>query len=397
MKNTNYSAVKLKQGCARRAKSGSPWVFSNEIDMTSETKNIPAGTLVRLYDANDAFIGVGSFNPHSLISFRKMASDPQTQINASFFAKKFRRCAQTRNALVNSPFYRLVHSEGDGLPGLIIDRFDDIVACQLNTAGTDRLKQEIVDALDEVLKPSCIVLRAESSARALEGLDPLYEVAKGNLPDIVPVRENGIYFFADLKEGQKTGWFYDQRDNRSFVGRLAPNKRCIDFYTYAGGFALHMGIGHAKEIIGVDRSESALALAQKAAEKNELGDKCSWIKDNAFDVLENMNKDKEKFGIVVCDPPAFAKVKKDIAAGLRGYRKMARLAAGLVEKDGFLALGSCSHHVKPDEFFTECMRGLTEAGKTGRVILQAGAGPDHPIHPHLPETAYLKMIVCQID
>ena len=397
MKNTNYSAVKLKQGCARRAKSGSPWVFSNEIDMTSETKNIPAGTLVRLYDANDAFIGVGSFNPHSLISFRKMASDPQTQINASFFAKKFRRCAQTRNALVNSPFYRLVHSEGDGLPGLIIDRFDDIVACQLNTAGTDRLKQEIVDALDEVLKPSCIVLRAESSARALEGLDPLYEVAKGNLPDIVPVRENGIYFFADLKEGQKTGWFYDQRDNRSFVGRLAPNKRCIDFYTYAGGFALHMGIGHAKEIIGVDRSESALALAQKAAEKNELGDKCSWIKDNAFDVLENMNKDKEKFGIVVCDPPAFAKVKKDIAAGLRGYRKMARLAAGLVEKDGFLALGSCSHHVKPYEFFTECMRGLTEAGKTGRVILQAGAGPDHPIHPHLPETAYLKMIVCQID
>lgn len=397
MKNTNYPAVKLKQGCARRAKSGSPWVFSNEIDMTSETKNIPAGTLVRLYDANDTFIGVGSFNPHSLISFRKMASDPQTQINASFFAKKFRRCAETRNALVNSPFYRLVHSEGDGLPGLIIDRFDDIVACQLNTAGTDRLKQEIVEALDEVLKPSCIVLRAESSARALEGLDPLYEVAKGNLPDIVPVRENGIYFFADLKEGQKTGWFYDQRDNRSFVGRLAPNKRCIDFYTYAGGFALHMGIGHAKEIIGVDRSESALALAKKAAEKNELGDKCSWIKDNAFDVLENMNKDKEKFGIVVCDPPAFAKVKKDIAAGLRGYRKMARLAAGLVEKDSFLALGSCSHHVKPDEFFTECMRGLTEAGKTGRVILQAGAGPDHPVHPHLPETAYLKMIVCQID
>ena len=397
MKNTNYPAVKLKHGCAKRVKAGSPWIFSNEIDMTAETKNILPGTLVCLYDANESFIGVGSFNPHSLISFRKMASDPQTEINAAFFAKKFRTCLDLRNALVNSPFYRLVHSEGDGLPGLIIDRFDDIVACQLNTAGTDALKQEIVDALDEVLHPSCIVLRAESSARALEGLDPLYEVAKGTLPDVVSVRENGIYFFADLKEGQKTGWFYDQRENRSFVGRLAPNKRCIDFYTYAGGFALHMGIGHAKEIIGVDRSESALALAQKAAEKNELTDKCSWIKDNAFDVLENMNKDKEKFGIVVCDPPAFAKVKKDIAAGLRGYRKMARLAAGLVEKNGILALGSCSHHVKPDAFFTECMRGLTEAGKTGRVVLQAGAGPDHPIHPHLPETAYLKMIVCQID
>ncbi|MGN1079133.1 MAG: RlmI/RlmK family 23S rRNA methyltransferase, partial [Alphaproteobacteria bacterium] len=150
MKNTNYPAVKLKQGCARRAKAGSPWVFSNEIDMTAETKNIPAGTLTRLYDANDTFIGVGSFNPHSLISFRKMASDPQTEINTAFFAKRLRRCVDLRNALVNSPFYRLVHSEGDGLPGLIIDRFDDIVACQLNTAGTDALKQEIVDALERM-------------------------------------------------------------------------------------------------------------------------------------------------------------------------------------------------------------------------------------------------------
>lgn len=397
MKNTSYPAVKMKPGCSRRAKAGSPWVFSNEIEMSQETKNLPDGSLVRLYDSNDSFLGVGTFNAHSLISFRKMAGDTETVIDTSFFVKRLRRSIALRDGLVNSPFYRLVHSEGDGLPGLIIDRFDDIVACQLNTAGTDALKAEIVAAIDEVLKPSCIVLRAESAARSLEGLNPLYEIAKGSVPDVVSVRENGIYFFADLKEGQKTGWFYDQRENRSFVGRLAPNKRVIDFYTYAGGFALHMGIGHAKEIIGVDRSESALALAQKAAEKNELAEKCSWIRDNAFDVLENMNKDKEKFGIVVCDPPAFAKVKKDIAAGLRGYRKMAKLAAGLVERDGILALGSCSHHVKPDEFFAECMRGMTEAGKTGRVILQAGAGPDHPVHPHLPETAYLKMLVCQLD
>ncbi len=397
MKNTNRPIVTTKPGCSKRVKSGSPWVFSNEIDMTEQTKSIPSGTLVRLHDANGSFIGVGSFNPHSLISFRKMSTDPKTEIDARFFAKRFRQSLELRNTLINSPFYRLIHSEGDGLPGLIIDRFDDIVACQLNTAGTDLLKQEIVDALDEVLNPSCIVLRSENSARSLEGLPPLYEVVKGNLPDIVSVRENGIYFFADLKEGQKTGWFYDQRENRSFVGRMASGKRCIDFYTYAGGFALHMAIGHAKEVVGVDRSEPALNLAKKASEKNEVSDKCSWIKDNAFDVLENMNKDKEKFGIVVCDPPAFAKVKKDVAAGLRGYKKMARLAAGLVEKNGILALGSCSHHVKTDEFFTQCMRGITEAGKSGRVILQAGAGADHPVHPHLPETMYLKMIVCQLD
>lgn len=397
MKNTTNPAIKMKQGFSRRIKTGSPWVFSNEIEMSQEAKTLSLGTIVRLYDSNDTFLGVGSFNPHSLISFRKIANDVQAVIDKDFIAKRLRRAVTLRDGIVNSPFYRLIHSEADGLPGLIIDRFDDIIACQINTAGMDSLKEEIVDAIDEVLKPACIVLRAESSARAMEGLDPLYEVAKGALPDIVSVRENGIYFFADLKEGQKTGWFYDQRENRSFVGRLAPEKRVIDFYTYAGGFALHMGIGRAKEIIGVDRSESALNLAKKAAEKNELDGKCNWIKDNAFDVLENMNKDKEKFGIVVCDPPAFAKVKKDIAAGLRGYRKMAKLAAGLVEKEGFLALGSCSHHVKPAEFLAECTRGITEAGKSGRLVLQSGAGADHPVHPHLPETSYLKMLVYQLD
>lgn len=397
MKKTEYPLIQLKQGHNRRVKSGSPWVFSNEIDMNEEAKSLPNGALVRLQDSSSTFLGVGTFNAHSLISFRKIANDPQTVIDKAFIAKRLRQSVALRDTLVNSPFYRLIHSEADGLPGLIIDRFDTIIACQLNTAGMDRLKEEIVAAIDEVLSPTCIVLRAESTARKLEGLDPLYEIAKGKLPDTVDVRENGISFFADLKEGQKTGWFYDQRENRSFIGRLATGKRVIDFYTYAGGFALHMGIGGAKEIIGVDRSESSLALAAKAAKANGLADKCSWIKENAFDVLERMNREKEKFDIVVCDPPAFAKVKKDIAAGLRGYRKMARMAAGLVGKNGFLALGSCSHHVKPDEFLKECGRGVNEAGRTGRLLLQSGAGPDHPVHPQLPETAYLKMLVFQLD
>ncbi|MCQ2914168.1 MAG: class I SAM-dependent rRNA methyltransferase [Alphaproteobacteria bacterium] len=397
MKNLLIPEIKLKQGANRRIKSGSPWVYSNEIDMTQETKQIPSGTIVKLFDAQNTFMGVGSFNMHSLIAFRKFAGDIQTEINEDFIVKKLNKALFVRNALINSPFYRLIHSEADGLPGLIVDRFDDIIAVQINTAGMELLKTQIVNALDKVLNPKCIVLRAESNARALEGLEPLYEVVKGNLPDVVPVRENGIYFFADLKDGQKTGWFYDQRENRSFIGKLAPNKRCVDFYTYAGGFALHTAIGRAKEVIGIDRSETALNLAKLAAEKNNVTDKVSWIKDNSFDVLENFYQDKEKFGVVICDPPAFAKNKKDIQAGLRGYRKMAHLAARIVEHDGFLALGSCSHHVKPDEFFEECSRGIIEAGKTGKLIYQAGAGPDHPVHPQLPETAYLKMLVYQLD
>lgn len=397
MANANIPVVLMKQGSSKRFKQGSPWVFSNEIDMTDQTKAVQAGSVVCLKDSNGTFLGIGSFNPHSLISFRLFASDIETKIDAKFIAKKLRKAAELRKTLVNSPFYRLIHGEADGLPGLIIDRYDDIFACQLNTAGTDLLKNEILQALENEFNPSCIVLRSETQARALEGLEPLNETVKGVLPDFVKLRENGIYFFADLKEGQKTGWFFDQRDNRSFIARFTPNKRVADFYTYAGGFAIHAAIGRAKEVIAIDRSESSLALAKKSAVENNVADRCKFIKADAFEMLEKMNADKEKFGLVICDPPAFAKNRKDIAAGLRGYRKMAKLAAGLVEKEGFLALGSCSHHVTPEEFFAECSRGIFEKGRSGRLIYQAGAGGDHPVHLRLAQSAYLKFLVFQLD
>ena len=323
MKNARYPEIKMKPGHSRRVKAGSPWAFSNEIEMTSEAKSLPNGTLVCLTDSDSTFLGLGTFNARSLISFRKIANDPQTVIDKAFIAKRLRASVALRDVLVNSPFYRLIHSEADGLPGLVIDRFDDIIACQINTAGMDNLKNEIVAAVDEVLSPSCIVLRSENASRALEGLDPLYEVAKGELPDAVPVRENGIYFYADLKGGQKTGWFYDQRDNRAFVGRLARNKRVIDFYTYAGGFALHMGIGGAKEIIGVDRSEASLELAKKAAEKNGLSEKCTWLKDNAFDVLRFCQSKKRRRGRT-------ARVQENVALGVGTGRTGRNPCAGLL-------------------------------------------------------------------
>lgn len=397
MSHQNLPVVTLKKGHGKRAKFGCPWVFSNEIDMTDETKAIENGRFVFLKESDGTFIGLGSFNAHSLIAFRKFSNDAETRIDEKFIEKRLRKASELRKTVVNSSCYRLIHSEADGLPGLIIDRYNDIFACQINTAGMERLKDELIKALNTVFNPSCIVFRSETGARALEGLPPLNEVVKGTLPDLVRLNENGIYFFADLKEGQKTGWFFDQRENRAYIARFAPGKRVIDFYTYAGGFAIHAAIGRAKEVIGVDRSESALALAKKSAEENGVADRCRFIKDNAFDVLERFIKDKEKFGVVICDPPAFAKNRKDISAGLRGYRKMARLASRLVEKDGILALGSCSHHIKPDEFLTECSRGIFDAGRTGRLLMQSGAGADHPVHPHLSETAYLKMLVFQLD
>ncbi len=390
-------AIKMRPGAAKRVRYGYPWVFANEIEMTPEAKSIPSGTMVKLLDSNGAFLGAGSFNPHSLICFRKFSTEADIPIDTAFLVKRLRKCLDLRNKLVGSSYYRLVHSEGDNLPGIVIDRFGDVVSCQLNTAGADLLRKDIVTALKEVIEPKAILFRSESSARTLEGLEPLNETEFGEIPYPLEVQENGIKFLIDIKEGQKTGWFYDQRDNRAFAGRLAHGLRIADFYTYAGGFALHAAVAGAREVLACDRSADSLALAEKSAHLNNVADKSRFVKGETFALLEDMTVAKEKFDVVICDPPAFAKVKKDLNQGLKGYRKLAKLSSRLVEKGGFLGLASCSHHVSPEAFLTECSRGISESGRTGRIIKIAGAAPDHPIHPLLPETGYLKMIFFQLD
>ena len=390
-------SVKMRAEASKRVRFGYPWVFANEIEMTPEAKAIPSGSMVRLIDDNGAFLGVGSFNPHSLICFRKFSTEADIPINSAFIAKRLRKCLDLRHKLIGSTYYRLVHSEGDNLPGVVIDRFGDVVSCQLNTAGADLLRKDIVAALKEVLDPKTILFRSESSARALEGLEPLNEIEFGEIPSPLEVKENGIKFLIDIREGQKTGWFYDQRDNRAFAGRLAHGLRFADFYTYAGGFALHAAIAGAKEVLACDRSADSLALAEQSAALNKVADKSRFVKGETFTLLEDMIADKDKFDVVICDPPAFAKVKKDLNQGLKGYRKLAKLSSKLVEKGGFLGLASCSHHVSPEAFLTECSRGISESGRNGRIVKIAGAAPDHPVHPLLPETGYLKMIFFQLD
>ncbi|CAA7611925.1 class I SAM-dependent rRNA methyltransferase [Magnetospirillum sp. UT-4] len=387
--------IRVAKGRSRRFRAGHPWLFSNEIEITPEAKALPPGSLVTVVDAGDELLGVASFNPHSLIAARVLSRRWTDTVDAGFLAGRLRAALSLRQALFAAPCYRLVHSEADGLPGLVVDRYGDVLSVQVNTAGMELLTPMLMEAFDAVLTPAAVILRNDSPVRTLEGLALGHSVAKGAPDGPVELEENGARFVADLAEGQKTGWFYDQRDNRAFVARLAPGRRVLDVYTYAGGFAVQAALAGATSVVAVDRSEQSLALAARAAELNGAAVTC--VRAEAFAEMARLDAAGERFGLVVVDPPAFVKSKKDLQAGAKGYRKMARLAAALVEPGGFLFAASCSHHMPAELFAEEIAHGLSLAGRSGRILRTAGAGPDHPVHPWLPESAYLKALTLQLD
>jgi 23S rRNA (cytosine1962-C5)-methyltransferase len=388
-------AIHLQAGRSRRLRAGHPWVYSNEIVMDQSAKALPPGGLVRIVDAGGEVLGVGTFNPHSLIAIRALSREPEAVVDRAFLAARLKRALALRETLFDGPYYRLVHAEADGLGGLVIDRFGDAVTIEANTAGMELLLPEILGALDEIVAPATVLVKNDSPVRKLEGLELYDKVAKGELSAPIELVENGVRFLADLTTGQKTGWFYDQRDNRAAVAKVAKGRTVIDFYTYAGGFALQAAKAGASRVTAVDRSESSLALATKSAELNGLP--LETVRADAFAEMERLANAGRRFGVVVTDPPAFVKSKKDLAAGAKGYRKMARLAAGLVEPGGFLLVASCSHHMSAENFAEEVRHGLSNAQRTGRILRSAGAGADHPLHPSLPESAYLKALLLQLD
>jgi 23S rRNA (cytosine1962-C5)-methyltransferase len=388
-------AIHLQAGRSRRLRAGHPWVYSNEIVMDQSAKALPPGGLVRIVDAGGEVLGVGTFNPHSLIAIRALSREPEAVVDRAFLAARLKRALALRETLFDGPYYRLVHAEADGLGGLVIDRFGDAVTIEANTAGMELLLPEILGALDEIVAPATVLVKNDSPVRKLEGLELYDKVAKGELSAPIELVENGVRFLADLTTGQKTGWFYDQRDNRAAVAKVAKGRTVIDFYTYAGGFALQAAKAGASCVTAVDRSESSLALATKSAELNGLP--LETVRADAFAEMERLANAGRRFGVVVTDPPAFVKSKKDLAAGAKGYRKMTRLAAGLVEPGGFLLVASCSHHMSAENFAEEVRHGLSNAQRTGRILRSAGAGADHPLHPSLPESAYLKALLLQLD
>ena len=395
--HTARPLIRLQPNRDRRAAHGHPWIYSNEIAMTAEAKALPPGTVVEAQASDGRPIGVGFFNPHSLIAVRLLDRSRGTVVDSSFLAARLTRALSLRQALYDEPFYRLVHAEADGLPGLIIDRYGDVIVAQLNSAGMDRLTEPLLEALDTVLAPQVIMLRNDSSTREQEGLTRGVSVAKGEMNGPIEIRENGTRFLADLSGGQKTGWFFDQRDNRAFMASLAKGRRVLDIYSYTGGFGIQAAIAGAAAVTLCDRSDQALGLAEQAARLNGVAERMSFVRAEAFAELEKRVAAGERFGVVICDPPAFVKSQKDLQTGARGYRKLARLGAALVEPGGYLFVASCSHNMPVERFAEEVARGVGQAGRGGRILRSAGAAPDHPVHPMLPESAYLKAQVLQLD
>ncbi len=386
--------VILRAGEDRRVRAGHPWAFSNEILMDADAKAIPVGSLATLRAPGGEALALVTFNPHSLIAARVLSTNPEAQVDALFIGRRLTQAAALRDRLIGVPYYRLIHAEADGLPGVIIDRFGDAFVVQVNTAGMDALTPVLLEALEAEFSPTTIILKNDSPVRELEGLTREVVVAKGQAGSIELI-ENDARFVADLSEGQKTGWFYDQRDNRRFMAGLAKDARVLDAYCYSGGFGVLAATRGAKSVVCLDRSQPALNVAQQAATLNGVDTIVSFRKGEVFETLE---KEKPRsYEVVICDPPAFVKSRKDLKTGAQGYRKLVRLAAPLVTKGGFFFVASCSHLVDAPLFAEQVRRGLRDAERSGRILLSSGAALDHPVHPNLPETAYLKAMVLQLD
>jgi 23S rRNA (cytosine1962-C5)-methyltransferase len=392
-----YPAVHLLPGQDRRLRAGHPWVFSNELRMDAAAKALPPGEPVCLIAADGKPLALAQFNPHSLIAARVVTRNTGATLDAAFLERRLARALRLRGRLLEKPFHRLVHAEADGLPGLVIDRFGDALVCQLNSAGMARQEGLLLDALDRTIGPRTVVLRNDSPVRELEGLPVEMRVAKGEVTGPVEVGENGLIFVADLIEGQKTGWYFDQRDNRAFVARLACGLRVLDLYSYSAGFGLLAAATGASQVVAIDRSQLGLDLARASAERNGLFERLTVEREDVFGALDRMASEKTRFGVVVADPPSFVRSRKELKPGLRGYRKLARACGAVVGEEGFLAIACCSHNVPLDAFADEVRRGLRDAGRGARLLRQAGAGPDHPSHPALPESSYLKCLVYALD
>lgn len=391
--------LRLNRHEEKRLQGGHLWIYSNEVNnRETPLKQFQPGEQVRVETHSGKFLGTAYVNPHSLICARMFSRDPRV-LDHTLLMHRLEQALNLRTRLFNEPFYRLVYGESDLLPGLVVDRFGTHLSVQLNSAGMEVLKSEIIDALKTLLSPESILLRNDSSIRQLEGLTQEVETAYGESPKEVELLENGVKMLAPLHDGQKTGWFYDQRPNRAMLKRYVQGKRVLDVFSYVGGFAIQAAVFGAKEVMAVDSSRFALKMAEKNAALNGVDNIFSGAEGDAFDILKALRQEGEQFDVIVVDPPAFIKRKKDHKEGLRAYRRINELAMRLLCDDGLLLSASCSMHLQRDELMDVLRSGGRRLDRHVQVLFEGMQGPDHPVHPAIPETCYLKAFlarVCQI-
>ena len=395
--SVQFPILKLKKNEDRRIKAGHLWVFSNEI----ETKETPfdvfeAGQLVNLCSNNGKSLGIAYVNPSSLICARIMSRDPKYPPSQSLLVHRIKMALSLRERLFDKPYYRLIFGEGDFLPGLVVDRYGDVLVVQMTTAGMEAMKQEVIVALEKVLKPKNILLRNDSSSREREGL-PLYqETVLGHEIDSVYLEDMGVKYQVPIQTGQKTGWYYDQRMNRQALTGLVKDQRVLDVFSYIGAWGVKAAVEGAREVICIDSSAQALEHVGNNAELNNVADRMSGIKGDAFQAMKELREEKEKFDVVIVDPPAFIKRKKDFKAGREAYRRLNQLAIQLLSKDGILVSGSCSHHLPRKELQNVMLQSARHLDRNMQILIQGYQGPDHPVHPAIPETEYLKAIFARV-
>ncbi|WP_136247306.1 class I SAM-dependent rRNA methyltransferase [Halomonas borealis] len=390
---TALRSLRLKKNADRRLKAGHLWLYSNEIDtQATPLKAFAPGEQAQVEAANGKALGVAYVNAHSLICARLVSRDPGMLLDRSLLVHRLNQALALRQRMFDKPFYRLVHGEGDLLPGLIIDRFGDVLVVQINTAGMEAMQESLLDALDKVIAPSAVVLRNDTSGRRQEGLERQVEVIKGTLPEAVELEENGVRFVAPVLDGQKTGWFYDHRVNRAWLNQQVAGKRVLDLFSYVGGWGVQAAAHGASEVLCVDSSQPALERVADNAALNGLHEQVTVGAGDAFEAMAALKADGEQFDVVILDPPAFIQKRKDTAAGERAYGKLNREAMRLLGRDGLLLSASCSMHLAPERLVDSVRGAARHQDRHAQLLFQGHQGPDHPVHPAIPETAYLKAL-----
>jgi 23S rRNA (cytosine1962-C5)-methyltransferase len=393
----NPPHIRLKKGEDRRIRAGHPWIYSNEIDVqATPLKGFQKGQEVIIEAADQTVIGIGYVNPQSLISARLLSRDPTTAIDHQFILQQIKNALILRDQLFSRPYYRLVFSEADQLPGLVIDRFGTDFVVQINTAGMELKCDEIIQALRELFPDlTSILLGNDSPIRLHEGLETFVKPAYGQPPEEVLLEENGVKFIAPLLKGQKTGWFYDHRLNRARLQHYVKNKRVLDVFSYVGAWGIQAAHFGASKVDCIEVSKSVAKFITRNASLNHLDDKVSVICDDAFDAMKKLVNEKQTYDVIILDPPAFVKKFKDRKEGLIAYQRLNELALRLLTPSGILISCSCSMHIGMDDMMALLQRAAYRSQNTIQILERGHQGPDHPLHVCIPETDYLKAVVAR--
>ena len=390
-------SLRLKANADRRLRAGHLWVYSNEVDVVATPLNaFQPGDQAILEAAGGKPLGVVALSPNNLICARLVSRDVKHVLDKSLLVHRLNVALSLRERLFDKPFYRLVYGDSDLLPGLVVDRFGDHIVVQLASAAMERNKDAVLDALVQVLKPRGVLWKNDSAARDAEGLERYVDTAFGVVPEWVALEENGVKFEAPVLEGQKTGWFYDHRMNRARLAPYVEGKRVLDLFSYIGGWGVQAAAFGASEVFCVDASGFALDGVERNATLNGVAEKVTCVEGDVFEALKELKAAEERFDVVVADPPAFIKRKKDLKNGEAAYRRLNEQAMRLLNKDGILVSASCSMHLPEDDLQNILLGSARHLDRNIQLLERGGQGPDHPVHPAIAETRYIKSITCRL-